>query len=174
MSEPISVSEAAVFLRLDGTSPIPDEALITSIITAARLAAENYLNRTIMERSRVLTLDFFTTVIELPYGDVSDIVSIEYVDTDGADQTVAEYVLSENRLTAAYGEEWPSTRAQLGAVTITYTAGYTAVPENITQAMYLMIADMYDVRNPVIVGSSIAESPTLVNLLIPDRVDMGV
>jgi hypothetical protein len=77
-------------------------------------------------------------------------------------------------LTPAYGESWPATRAQLGAVNITYTAGYTAVPEPIIQAMYLMIGDMYDNREAVSQGNEYRANPTACNLLYPYRIDLGV
>jgi len=183
MAEPITVTQAAGFLRLDtGTSPLPELDLIEGIIIAARKAAENFLNRTIVERQRVMVLDAFATVIELLNGDVSSVDTVAYVDTNGADQTVSSYILSDNRLTAAYGASWPDTRDQLGAVTITYTAGYTPIgspaedstPENIVQAIYLMIGDMYDNREAVSQGGEYRINPTAENLLFPDRIDLGV
>lgn len=186
MAEPITASEAAVFLRLDGAgdSPIPEESFLNGLILAARLAAENFLNRTITERARTLVLDAFLPIIPLPDGTVISVDTVAYVDSDGADQTVAaeNYLLSEDRLTPAFGEVWPDTRAQLGAVTITYTAGYADInsppengtPQNIVQAMYLMIGDMYDNRESGSQGNAYQINPTQVNLLVPDRIDMGV
>ncbi len=186
MAEPITASEAAVFLRLDGAgdSPTPEEFLMNSLILAARLAAENFLNRTITVRTRILVLDAFIPIIPLPDGTVITVDEVAYVDTDGVAQTVAteNYLLSEDRLTPAFGETWPDTRAQLGAVTITYTAGYADInsppengtPENIVRAMYLMINNMYENRESVAQGSVYQINPTQTNLLMPDRIDMGV
>lgn len=181
MAEPITVSEAAAFLRLDG-SPIPEQDFVSGLIVAARKAAENYLNRTIVERSRTIFLDTFTPVIDLPDGDVTSVDEVRYIDTNGAVQTVSNYILNENRLTPAYGETWPETRAQIGAVTIIYTAGYTpegsppedTTPEPIKQAMYLMIGDMYDNREAVSQGNEYRMNPTVQNLLFPYRIDLGV
>lgn len=177
MAEPITVVEAAEFLRLDtSTSPVPEQALLTSIISAARLAAEAFTNRTITERERVEMFDGFATVLELPYGDVSAITEIAYIDTNGDSQTVDTWVLNKNRLTAAYGESWPATRVELGAVTVTYTSGYAdgSVPEAIVQAMYLMIGGMYDVRDEVSQGNAYQTNPTVERLLMPYRIDLGV
>lgn len=175
MAEPLTVTQVAEFLRLDSTSsPIPEEDLITGIITAARIVAEKFTNRTIVERQRVLTLDYFTTVIDLPYGDVSSVDSIVYVDSDGNNQNVTDWILSENRATAAYNESWPSTRDQIGAVTITYTAGYTSIPEPIIQSIYLTIQQMYDVREGTSYGQDFKINPAVESLLTPYRINMGV
>ena len=185
MSEPITAAEAAVFLRLDGASdsPTPEEDFLNGLILAARLAAENYLNRTITVRQRTLILDAFPPfVIPLPDGDVISVDTIAYVDTDGADQTVSSFILSEDRLTPAFGETWPPTQAQIGAVTITYTAGYADInsppengtPENIVQSMYLIIGDMYENREAGAQGSVYQINPAQKALLDPDRIDMGV
>lgn len=182
MTEVITVSEVVSRLRLDSSSPVPESEDITAMIVAARVAAENFLNRTIVERQRILVLDVFVTVIKLSDGDVSSINSISYVDTTGGASTVTEFILSENRLTAAYGADWPTARAQLGAVTITYTAGYTPVgspavapvPDNIMQAMFLMIGDMYDNREAISQGVEYRINPSTENLLFPSRIDLGV
>ena len=192
MSEPITASEAAVFLRLDGAtdSPTPELTFLNSLILASREAVENFLNRTVTERARTLILDDFLTqktgiiseIILLPFGDVSSVDTIAYVDTDGADQTVAAHILSEDRLTPAFGETWPDTRAQIGAVTITYTAGYADIntpaengtPKAIVQAMFLIIGDMYDNREGVSQSGEYRINPSVQNLLQPYRIDMGV
>ena len=191
MSEPITASEAATFLRLDGadTSPLPEETFLNSLILASREAAENFLNRTIAVRQRTLVLDDFTMqrkgiiseVLLLPFGDAISIDEISYVDSDGATQTVSSFILSENRLSPAFGETWPDTRAQLGAVTITYQAGYADIntpaengtPQPIVQAMFLMIGNMYDNRESVNQGNAYQVNPTEANLLQPYRISMG-
>lgn len=192
MAEPISASEAAVFLRLDGAtdSPTPELTFLEALIEASRQAAENFLNRTIAERTRILELDNFvlrdsglvSEIIPLPFGDVSSVDSISYIDSAGDPQTVTEFILSENRVSPAFGETWPDTQVQIGAVTITYTAGYTptdspvtdTTPKAIVQAMFLMIGDMYDNREAVAQGSVYQINPTVMNLLQPYRIDMGV
>ena len=184
MAEPITVAEAAEHLRLDtGTSPIPEFDKIERTIIAARKAAENFLNRTIVVRTRTEILDAFTTVINLPNGDVSSIDSISYIDSNGDAATVGNWILSEDRLTAAYGESWPATRDQLGAVTITYTAGYAptgspaedTTPEDIVEAMLEIIAGMYDNRDSVSQSSAPYQiNSTTENLLFPYRIDLGV
>lgn len=176
MTEPITVLEAADYLRLDvDTSPIPEQDQVSRLIISAREAAENFTNRTIATRERSETYDVFNTVIHLPDGDVSSIVSIAYIDTDGNSQTVADWILSKNRLTAAFGESWPPIRLQLGAVTITYNTGYAddTVPEPIVQAMYLMISDSYDNRTGLFTTGAITPNPAVENLLFPYRIDLG-
>ena len=194
MSEPITAAEAAEFLRLDGASdsPTPELALMNRLIEAARVAAENFMNRSVTAGTRTLVLDDFTSrdsgvvssTIPLPFGDVSTVDSISYVDDDGATQTVSSHILSENQLTPAFGETWPSTRSQIGAVTITYTAGYADInspaengtPKPIVQAMYLILDGMYEVREETAQGAVGAYhvNPVVERLLMPYHIDMGI
>jgi hypothetical protein len=59
-------------------------------------------------------------------------------------------------LIPAYGSTWPSARAQPGAVRITFTAGYTSVsliPEELRHYILLVLTDLYEHREPTLVGT---------------------
>ena len=68
-------------------------------------------------------------MIRLPRNPVTNIVQVQYVDLNGVLQTAATSIYQFDttrevgRLAPAYGQVWPSTRAQLDAVQITFTAG---------------------------------------------------
>ncbi len=68
-------------------------------------------------------------LIRLPRNPVMNIVSVKYVDLNGvlqtADPSLYQFDTTREvgRLAPAYGQVWPSTRAQLDAVQITFTAG---------------------------------------------------
>jgi hypothetical protein len=55
----------------------------------------------------------------------------------------------------AYGESWPSARAEPGSIRISYTAGYgnaSAVPQSIKVWMLLVIGTWYGQREGIITG----------------------
>jgi len=119
-----------------------------------------------------LQLDGFPAggCIRLPHPPLQAVTSIQYVDAAGDTQTwdAADYrvdAFSEpGRITPAYDKVYPITRAVMGAVTITYTAGYgdaeSDVPFSARAAVQLLAADLF--RNPetVLQGVSITELPS--------------
>lgn len=112
---------------------------------------------------------------DLPYGPVTDIDSIEYTDTAGAEQTLPgdQYRLTAGgALDRTYGASWPSARAQADAVCITYQAGYETLPAPIQAALLLMIGDLYANRETTVAGaaSAVPMTPSVRALLAPFRV----
>lgn len=183
MSEPITVAEAALHLRLDTSSPFVEERYVSTLITVARRYCEQYLQRSIGTQTRTLTLDAFpagATPIVLPYPPVYSVQSVTYLDEAGALQSVTGIRLSEGRIEPAYGQTWPVARQVIGAVNIDYTAGYISggspddFPLEIKQAMLLVIGDLYQNREAQFVGVSVAENKTVMALLTPYRLGMGI
>lgn len=87
------------------------------------------------------------------------VVSITYVDDDGAEQTMAtspaDYAVLQSgeftraQITPLYDEDWPSTRCQPDAVTVTYRAGWPDVadiPERLKTGIGLVVAELYKQR----------------------------
>lgn len=183
MSEPITVAEAAEHLRIDTDSPFLESTYLATLITVARQYCENYLQRTIGDQVRCISLPAFpygTTPMTLPNPPVYSVDDITYVAQDGSNQKVTGVILSDGRIQPAYGSVWPIARAQIGSVTITYTAGYISggspndFPLAIKQAMLLVIGDLYQNREGQFVGVSATVNPTVMNLLTPYRVSMGI
>ena len=182
--EPITEAEAKRHLRLDDDDPGVTD--VPRVITAARQAVEQYLATSIVDQRRVYHLDRFPGGlgwIRLPNGPVDSITSIAYVDADGNDQSVNEYQLATNRLddilAPAFGENWPSSRDQFNAVTITYQAGMmagsppTLEHEDIKQAILLTLGDFWEHRESQFVGVSVAANMTVTNLLHFHRRELG-
>lgn len=99
----------------------------------------------------------FTEVI-IPRGPVKEISQVQYIDSDGATQTLATTVYNLNTETneflLAYDQSWPTTRDQANAVWIDYWAGFfdnsispvrlmDDLPEDIRAALLLIIGDLY-------------------------------
>jgi uncharacterized phiE125 gp8 family phage protein len=128
--EPLSLAEAKLWLRLDTTA---EDALVASLITENRRRAERVTGKALVTQTWRLNLDCFPRwEIAVGMPPLASVSSIAYVDEDGATQTVdaADYLVDANsvpaRITPAYLEVWPDTRAQLNAVTITFVAGTSA------------------------------------------------
>jgi uncharacterized phiE125 gp8 family phage protein len=176
VAEPITLAEAKAHLRVDG---LDDDAYITALIVSAREGAEHITGRALMPQTLELALDSFAERIKLPKPPFVAIVSVKYLDESGILQTIAaeDYLLDEHSepaaLMPAYDTCWPTTRCQANAVLIRYQAGYAdaaSVPQMIKNWMLLRIGMLYERRESVIAGASIAEVPYVDRLLDPYRI----
>lgn len=169
-AEPVTLTEAKAHLRVDISD---DDDLIAAQIMAARHYVEQWTGRKLVEQTLETRLDCFPIArpITLPCGPVRSITSVDYIDADGALQTwapsqyQADTVSLLARIKPAYGKTYPVTRVgDLGAVRITYVAGYAPssdsptdyaenVPPLAKSAIKLLLTALYENRSPVVVGS---------------------
>ncbi len=178
-SEPLDLATAKVHLRVDTTD---DDALITSLITAARQYCEQYQNRAYVTQTLELTLDEFPDMpFDLPMPPLQSVTSIKYIDKDGLETTwdPANYIVDVDsqpgRIALAYGKTLPTvTLKPVNAVKIQFVAGYgatAAVPQTVKQAMLLLIGAWYEQREALVVGSTVTTVPFAVEALLwQDRV----
>lgn len=156
-AEPVSLELARAQCRVDSTD---EDALLSLYIQGAREAAESITNRALITQTWEQTLDRFPAAeIKLLKPQVLSIVRVQYLDTDGALQTLdpSRYALDPRELPGylfpAEGTDWPSTADVIDAVTITFTAGFgpTAedVPAGIRHWMLLHIAADFETRAAV-------------------------
>jgi uncharacterized phiE125 gp8 family phage protein len=181
--EPVSLAEAKEWCRIE--SDITDEdALLGALVKAMRRYAENLTHRAFMQRDLQLVLpcwprvcihDQEFTAIELPWPPLVAVTEITYMDLDGNTQTLAadQYEVHAWREPALIVPEWevswPSTRAALDAVRVSYTAGYApvgspddeaaqqaGVPENLKLWMKARLATLYANREQLAPGNQVA------------------
>jgi len=150
-----------------------DDAFITALISVARRTVEARTWRQLIPATFNLYLDEFPKgdgIIEVWKCPVIGLTSVSYYDTNDVLQTWAssnyEVDLKSEpaRIKPVNGETWPDTYEKLNAVQITYTAGYDAsdsfhtIPDNLVQAMKLVVAYMFNNRDAVLVseGRSLA------------------
>ena len=166
---PITTDDAKEHLRIvDSTD---DDDYIDALIDAATTWCEDYCDRTFADKQYTVAFDdFFGTRIELPRPPVrlnataaSATVTISYVDTGGATQTLTwaqsgtqHFRLDRDHVPALvypkYLEVWPSVRLDDKAVQITYLAGYggTAnVPTPAKHAIKMLVGHWYANREAV-------------------------
>lgn len=174
-TEPISVHEANEHLRISGCD---EDVYVGGLIQAARRYVEDKTARSLMTTTWRLSLDEFPcgSYIAIPRSPLIAISSVTYVDTGGTTQTWAasNYDVDTDsepaRLALAYTEYWPSTRCQVNAVKVTFTAGYGAsassVPEGLKHAIKLLVGHWYEIREPVVMDGTPKPVPLSIDSLI--------
>jgi uncharacterized phiE125 gp8 family phage protein len=177
----VTDAELKTFAKIDGTG---DDALITLLNLTATNYMQDVLNRTFYTREYTLYLDCFPTelddnigkpFIEVQTTPLITVDSINYTDTDGADQTLAstEYsadIFSDGptRILEAYDKTWPDTRTVANAVVVVMHCGYAsaaAVPEEYKQLIKLYFTHMYENRE-AFREERITEVPRMLQALI--------
>ena len=164
--EPVSLAEAKAHLRVDFAD---EDALISALIVAARRMVENFIRCRLITQTVTITVDGFGTGIGVPLWPVQSITSVKYDDTDNAEQTMAatDYQLVKTckppMIMTEYQVVWPTARADYGSVRAEVVVGYgdaaTNVPQDIIQAIYMLIGDMYEQRENTAVGATTSEMP---------------
>lgn len=145
----IDLEELKTQLSITGST---DDARLMRVAAAALTFTERYLNRTLLTRTYLYTLNSFTCVlrgelddfwyeptamnsritpyITLPYPPLRAVASVKYYDDAGVLQTISpgNYQVDARRepgvILPVYGYSWPSPKTMLNAVEIEYTAGY--------------------------------------------------
>lgn len=152
-TEPVTLAEAKLQCRIDDAT---DDALITSLITAAREQCEHILQRSLITQTWEKVLDAFPCDedIELLNPSIIAITSIKYIDkTTALEVTLAsnQYSLDKDSepgwVMPATGITWPATLDIANAVRVRYTAGYgdaTTVPAGIKNWILLAVKELYD------------------------------
>jgi uncharacterized phiE125 gp8 family phage protein len=148
-SEPITLAEAKLHLRVDGSE---EDALITDLIKTVRVACEGECHRTMVTTTWELVLDAFSPALKLQHPPIIDVVSVKYLDLNGAEQTLdpQDYVLDKEQdpgwIVPAVDKAWPDTYERINAVRVRYRAGYTTVPAPLKQWMLLHLGHYYKNR----------------------------
>lgn len=159
--EPVTLAEAKVWIEEFDTV---HDGMLDFVIRAAREFAEGYCQRSFITQQWRLTLDALPPCVQLERGPVQAVNSLVYLDMAGGTQTITSpgaptYAFDPSgtlaRLAPGFGYTWPETLPQIGAVRITYTAGYGAtaddVPFGVKQWMRARIATMFENREEIAV-----------------------
>jgi len=193
--EPVSLLDAKAHLRVDFDE---DDGLIVSLITAARQAAESITGRQIVTARWKMVIDCFPGpslmgvpagltftlpghAILLPKCPVQSVFAIRYLDMGAAVQTMpastytVEAACEPARITPVFGQIWPICLPQIGAVSVTFDAGYgtaAQVPEGIKSWIKLRVGSLYAHREEVAVVSRgrLETLPFIEGLLDPYKV----
>jgi uncharacterized phiE125 gp8 family phage protein len=157
-SEPITLSEAKNFLRVDHSD---DDTLISALITASRQMCEEYTRRILVTTTIDEYFDKFpmnrwenlSNLIYLSRGPVASITSVKYVDEIGSevtitsDQYIIDTISEPARIQSTAG--WFAAAGVVNQVIVRYVVGtdVSSIPKPLIQGMMLVISDLYDQRN---------------------------
>lgn len=156
--EPVTATEAKQFLAVDHSA---DDALITSLIAAARQEAERVAARSFVTQTLDLLLPGWPCdgYIRLEYPPVQSVTSITYYDEDNVAATVAgaDYITvldtTPPLICLAKGASWPTaTLRAISPVRVRYQAGYgaaAAVPARYKNLILALVANAYENRDGI-------------------------
>jgi uncharacterized phiE125 gp8 family phage protein len=125
----VSLADAKAMLLIDHTA---DDALLTSLVTAATIEAEGVAARTFVTQTLLLALDAWPDdgAVRLPHPPLQGVTSVKYFDADNAEQTipVADYIViadtTPGLIVPASGKSWPTDLRSWSPIRIRYMAGY--------------------------------------------------
>lgn len=155
-AEPLHLTEVKAHLRRTDNA---EDALIASLIPAARAQAEGYLNRPLVLQTIELAFQQFHECFRLDRMPMMKFGSVQYKDSAGDLQTLSTSVYQVDtkpepgKLTRQYAQVWPQIRGgeDRNNVIITYQAGYLA-PVAVADAN----ADTLEVKdNPFVNGDPV-------------------
>lgn len=184
---PVTLGQAKDHLRLtDIGGPHEHNGMIADLIIAATEDVEAHTGRALVQRSFEYRQNGFSRVIELPRAPVQSVTSVKYLDTNGAEQTLAtsvydtDLVHEPSLITLAYGENWPSVRNTRGSVRVVFVAGYALdgtdyrknIPKSIKQAILMIVEDLYEFSGAKVAGAGnvVNENAAVRSMLFKHRV----
>ena len=162
----VTLAEAKLHLRVEVDD---DDALISSLVAAATLAAEHLMNRAIMPQKWLFTSDMFGTNFSQQYPGsydskiplnkptVTGVDSVKYVDSATGilttlDPSIYQVVKASDysaSIVPAFGKAWPTPRNQPESVQVIFSCGYAdaaSVPDPIKIWIKLQVGAMYENR----------------------------
>lgn len=145
-AEPLTLGEAKAHLRLETDD---EDALIGSLVKAARIAAETETRRVLLAQGwRVEVETWSTGGIRLPFAPILAIDEVRWLDGDGVPAVLDGEAYRLDGETRLKLRERPAGAA---GYEIELTAGYGTgpadVPEPIRQAIRLLVAHWYEHRS---------------------------
>ena len=163
--EPVSLGEAKGFLKVDDNA---EDALITTLIGAARLHVEGVTGRALLAQSWRVVLDAWpgSRVVKLPVSPFIAVTEINAVDGAGALHAIplAQFLGEPDRLLLPRSVEGMPLLRERQGIEIDYVAGFgtepSDVPADIRQALLVLVGYWFEHRDAVIVAGSGAVVPS--------------
>jgi len=180
-TSPLAPEEIAAACRLSTQEAGAQQPYLDILIAGAVRQCETFTGYALIERELELWLEswwepgvFRAGRLRLPRPVVSEIASIEYLDSAGDLQTWSEVtgwdsVLPGGQLAARAevflrdGQCYPVARCQPKSIVVTYTAGFgveaSDIPAGLKEGLLIWLAEAYERREEVTAGSSLPSNP---------------
>jgi hypothetical protein len=152
-SEIITASEVKNYVRIDTAA---DDALIATMITQARIWAENFISRDIVSKNRTYYIDRTDTgLFDLPFSPVASISQI----------TINNIITTNYEILGLDNETIELDQGSADRVKITYiTSGLN--DSLLKQALLQLVSTYYDNRADFIESQSVSEIPSNVKVVL--------
>ena len=134
-----------------------EDVYLGSLIIPYSDLAQSYTNRMLTAGTAEVFVEEYEPVILLPYGEVTEVTEVSVDDVETTNFTfnpITQKVTINDTFTTAK---------------ITFSAGYTTVPDVVKMAVLMMISTAYNNRDDIIVGQTIQSIPMSSRVLL-DRV----
>lgn len=166
-SRPVTTATAKAWSRIEHAY---DDTIIETMIDAAVAAIDgpSGVGVAMMQQTWRKTLDAFPTEILLPGWPIKSVSTITYIDPDGAEQTIngstgalVDLGSEPVRVRPLYGQSWPATRAQIGAVKVDYLVGEASsadIDRALISAVLMLTAYRYE-RREAVAAETLGEIP---------------
>lgn len=170
---PLTIADVREHLRIDDNE---SDTKLNRLIRVALNHAESMTGRALITQTIDATYDTWCSLITIPRGQLQSVTSVKYQDDDDVEQTVDTSVYRVNtsvdpgRVELGYGEDWPDIYPVRAPIVIRAVVGYgdaaEDVPEEIKQAMLLLIGHWLENEEATIPAISLTEIPYGVDLLL--------
>jgi len=150
-NEIITLGDVKSYVRIDSTD---DDAIITNMITQARIWCENFISRDIVPKNRTYFLGDTSGLFDLPFAPIAE---VESVTVEGEAATFTEYGLDDLSIELDGG---PSSNVKVTYTTAGLNDGL------IKQALLQMVSNYYDNRADFEIGKTVNEIPTNVKSIL--------
>jgi uncharacterized phiE125 gp8 family phage protein len=156
LAEPVTPAEIKQHCRVEVDD---DDEYLSALIIGAREYVETRTGRQLLQATWQQVHDQFPAMFLLSRPPLLSVDSITYWDWDGVLRTVdpstylVDTLAQPGRVTPIYGQIWPFPMYRIGAVTVTFKAGYgddpADVPERAKLAIKWLVAHWYENREAV-------------------------
>lgn len=171
---PVTLAEAKAFLNLNHDG---DDDLVENLIASSVVIAEAITRRRFVQAQYDATYSRFPArgPLELPLPPLVSIQGVYFLDTAGTEQELGSgaYTLDGFSLLAGlrplYLADWPPTAHDPNAVRVRFTCGWPmddstsppkwTGPENIKHWIKQRVATLYEMREALFAGQTVAEIP---------------
>jgi uncharacterized phiE125 gp8 family phage protein len=141
--EPLLVKEAKDYLHIDFDN---DDIFLSTLISSSRKALEKFTGLSFGAKTIMVYVDL-SEELEIPYGPVNSVTLVRKWTGDSSFDTITDYVLKGSQ----FKRFDPGV---CGEYEITYTAGYSTLPEDLRLAILTEVAYRYENRGDEIVALS--------------------
>ncbi|MFH1603244.1 MAG: head-tail connector protein [Pseudomonadota bacterium] len=181
--EPVTLEEIKDHLRITETDTGAEDAVLLAFITAARRYCEKFQNRAYIHQTWRLYLPKFPDedFVRIPLPPLVSLSLFRYYGLAGTVNTLSTSVYYTDgydepaRVYLKDGQSWPTeTLRPAAAVELQFLCGYgsaaTSVPQEVKQAIKMMVGHMYEHREATDIKEVLEAPPGFHAMLWMDRV----